>query len=280
VPSGDRVERVGHRGAVTDVDVLARQARSGTRRCEVAHDYHSSAPDPSPRAGRLVGAWIVNPVSVLPQVGLLALISSTVYWSPQTGSLPKTTEHRIIAQDLRCPLAVLETCAGLTEIPGTRAGYPGHGIVAGASQFHGRRCGGILPHVPHYRMSEIAELFGVSDDTVRRWADSGQLTAIRDAGGRKAVDGVELAAFAKSQAQATPDPSLVDRSARNRFVGLVTEVITDLVMAQVEIQCGPHRVVSLMSSEAVRELGLVPGVLAVAVVKSTQIMVETPGGRA
>lgn len=134
--------------------------------------------------------------------------------------------------------------------------------------------------MPHYRISEIAELFGVSDDTVRRWADSGQLTAIRDASGRKAVDGVELAAFAKSQAHAAPDPSLVDRSARNRFVGLVTEVITDRVMAQVEMQCGPHRVVSLMSSEAVRELGLVPGVLAVAVVKSTQVMVETPGGRA
>lgn len=143
-----------------------------------------------------------------------------------------------------------------------------------------RSCGGILPDVPQYRMSEIAELFGVSDDTVRRWAESGQLTAIRDAGGRKAVDGAELAAFAKAQAQATPDPSLVDRSARNRFVGLVTDVICDRVMAQVEIQCGPHRVVSLMSSEAVRELGLVPGVLAVAVVKSTEVMVETPGGRA
>ena len=127
-------------------------------------------------------------------------------------------------------------------------------------------------------MSEIAELFGVSDDTVRRWADSGQLTPIRDAGGRKAVDGVELAAFAKSQAHAAPDPSLVDRSARNRFVGLVTDVIVDRVMAQVEIQCGPHRVVSLMSSEAARELGLEPGVLAVAVIKSTNVVVETPGG--
>ena len=129
-------------------------------------------------------------------------------------------------------------------------------------------------------MSEVAELFGVSDDTVRRWADSGQLTALRDGGGRKAIDGVELAAFAKSQAHATPDPSLVDRSARNRFVGLVTEVITDGIMAQVEIQCGPHRVVSLMSSEAVRELGLEPGVLAVAVIKSTDVIVETPGGSA
>lgn len=134
--------------------------------------------------------------------------------------------------------------------------------------------------VPHYRMSEVAELFGVSDDTVRRWADSGQLTALRDGGGRKAIDGVELAAFAKTQAHATPDPSLVDRSARNRFVGLVTEVIADGIMAKVEIQCGPHRVVSLMSSEAARDLGLEPGVLAVAVVKSTDVIVETPGGAA
>ncbi|MGH3942830.1 MAG: TOBE domain-containing protein [Pseudonocardiaceae bacterium] len=134
--------------------------------------------------------------------------------------------------------------------------------------------------MPRYRMSEIAELFGVSDDTVRRWAESGQLTAVRDGGGRKAVEGGELAAFAKSQAHTPRDPSLVDRSARNRFVGLVTEVISDSVMAQVEIQCGPHRVVSLMSSEAVRELGLEPGVLAVAVVKSTQVIVETPGGSA
>lgn len=132
--------------------------------------------------------------------------------------------------------------------------------------------------MPQYRISEVAELFGVSDDTVRRWAESGQLTAARDEGGRKAVDGAELAAFAKAQAHAVRDPSLVDRSARNRFVGLVTEVLIDRVMAQVEMQCGPHRVVSLMSSEAARELGLAPGVLAVAVVKSTQVVVETPGG--
>ena len=127
-------------------------------------------------------------------------------------------------------------------------------------------------------MSKVAELFGVSDDTVRRWTDAGQLTAVRDEGGRKAVEGSELAAFAKTQAHSVRDPSAVARSARNRFVGLVTDVVCDRVMAQVELQCGPHRVVSLMSSEAVRELGLEPGVLAVAVVKSTQVVVETPGG--
>ena len=134
------------------------------------------------------------------------------------------------------------------------------------------------PDPPTYRVSEAAVLLGVSDDTVRRWLDAGQLTAGVDTAGRKVVDGAELAAFARAQANAVPDPSGVGRSARNRFVGLVTEIVQDKVMAQVEIQSGPHRVVSLMSTEAVRELGLTPGVLAVAVVKSTQVIVETPGG--
>ncbi|HTI27142.1 MAG TPA: helix-turn-helix domain-containing protein, partial [Kutzneria sp.] len=107
-------------------------------------------------------------------------------------------------------------------------------------------------------MSEAAVLLGVSDDTVRRWLDSGQLTAGVDTAGRKVVDGAELAAFARAQANAVPDPSGVGRSARNRFVGLVTEIVEDKVMAQVEIQSGPHRVVSLMSTEAVHELGLTP----------------------
>ncbi|TVT55662.1 helix-turn-helix transcriptional regulator [Amycolatopsis cynarae] len=132
--------------------------------------------------------------------------------------------------------------------------------------------------MPHFRFSEAASLLGVSDDTVRRWVRSGQLTAGVDAAGRKVVDGAELAAFAREQAARPEDPSAVGRSARNRFVGLVTEVVTDKVMAQVELQCGPHRVVSLMSTEAVRELGLRPGVLAVAVVKATTVVVETPGG--
>ncbi|RCW43600.1 molybdopterin-binding protein [Halopolyspora algeriensis] len=134
--------------------------------------------------------------------------------------------------------------------------------------------------MPQYRISEAAELFGVSDDTVRRWVDAQQLTAERDPAGRLVVDGTVLATFARAQARSTPDPSGVGRSARNRFVGLVTEVTQDSVMAQVELQCGPHRVVSLMSTEAVRELGLTPGVLAVAVVKSTTVVVETPGAHA
>lgn len=130
-----------------------------------------------------------------------------------------------------------------------------------------------------FRISEAAGLLGVSDDTVRRWVDAGSLTAVRDSAGRSVVDGAELAAFAQTHAHSVADPSGVGRSARNQFVGLVTSVITDKVMAQVEVQCGPHRVVSLMSSEAVRELGLEVGSLAVAVVKATTVIVETPKGR-
>ena len=131
----------------------------------------------------------------------------------------------------------------------------------------------------HYRISEAAELLGVSDDTVRRWVDAGTLTGDHDDAGRRVVDGAELAEFARDRAREIPDPAGVagiGSSARNRFVGLVTHVIADTVMAQVELQCGPHRCVSLMSSEAVRELGLEPGVLAVAVIKATHVIVETP----
>lgn len=132
--------------------------------------------------------------------------------------------------------------------------------------------------MPQFRIADAAGLLGVSDDTVRRWVDAGTLPAQHDASHRKVIDGAALAAFARDNAHAAPDPSGVRRSARNRLVGLVTSVVTDTVMAQVEIQCGPHRVVSLMSSEAVRELGLEPGVLAIAVIKSTNVVVETPGG--
>lgn len=133
--------------------------------------------------------------------------------------------------------------------------------------------------MPQYRISEAARLLAVSDDTVRRWVKAGELNATTDAAGRAVIDGEELAARARKYAAEVADPSEVNRSARNRFVGLVTDVVTDTVMAQVELQCGPHRVVSLMSSEAVRELGLRPGSLAVAVVKATTVVVETPQRR-
>ncbi|WP_298795861.1 molybdopterin-binding protein [uncultured Pseudonocardia sp.] len=130
--------------------------------------------------------------------------------------------------------------------------------------------------MPQFRISEAAALLGVSDDTARRWAESAKLPLARDESNRRVIDGVALAAFARDHAHTAPDPSGVRRSARNRMVGLVTSVVADRVMAQVEIQCGPHRIVSLMSTEAVRELGLEPGVLAVAVIKSTNVVVETP----
>ncbi|WP_314149728.1 TOBE domain-containing protein [uncultured Leifsonia sp.] len=131
--------------------------------------------------------------------------------------------------------------------------------------------------MPQIRIRDAALYLGVSDDTVRRWIDSGVIGSARDAAGRTVVDGLELARLAKQQAVLPADPSAVGRSARNRFVGIVTDIVMDRVMAQVELQCGPHRVVSLVSSEAVRELGLEPGAVAVAVVKATNVIVETAG---
>jgi molybdopterin-binding protein len=130
--------------------------------------------------------------------------------------------------------------------------------------------------MPKFRIAEAAELLGVSDDTVRRWIDSGRLPAERDQARRMVIDGATLAAFAQNQAHPARDTSQVSRSARNQFVGLVTNIVTDTVMTQIELQCGPHRVVSLMSTEAAQELGLEPGSLAVAVVKSTQVHIEIP----
>ncbi len=130
-------------------------------------------------------------------------------------------------------------------------------------------------------MREAAELLGVSDDTVRRWADAGRLPTTTTGGGRRTVDGAALARFAEELAR-HPEPDGVERrpivgeSARNRFQGLVTRVVRDTVMAQVEMQAGPFRVVSLMSREAADELGLEPGTLAVAAVKATNVVVEVP----
>ncbi|TXN30054.1 TOBE domain-containing protein [Lacisediminihabitans profunda] len=126
------------------------------------------------------------------------------------------------------------------------------------------------------RIKDAAQFLAVSDDTVRRWIDAGTLASGKDDSGRTVVDGLSLATLARENAVLAADTSGIGRSARNRFVGLVTKVTMDTVMAQVEIQCGPHRVVSLLSSEAVRELGLEPGSVAIAVVKATSVIVETP----
>jgi molybdopterin-binding protein len=128
--------------------------------------------------------------------------------------------------------------------------------------------------VPSYRLREAADLLGVSDDTIRRWIEAGRLPASVDAAKRSVVDGAELARFAQSAATPPVTASATAASARNRLRGLVTHVVRDTVMAQVEMQCGPYRVVSLMSREAADELGLEPGVLATAVVKSTNVVVE------
>lgn len=124
------------------------------------------------------------------------------------------------------------------------------------------------------RVREAATFLGVSDDTVRRWIDRGTLEATTDAAGRRVLEGVEVARVAREIAVAPELAGNVRSSARNRFVGLVTSVVMDTVMAQVELQCGPFRVVSLMSSEAARELGLEPGKVATASVKATQVVIE------
>ncbi|ROQ64383.1 molybdopterin-binding protein [Rathayibacter sp. PhB152] len=134
--------------------------------------------------------------------------------------------------------------------------------------------------MPQIRIRNAADYLGVSDDTVRRWIENGTLASSKDAAGRSVVEGLDLARLARQNAILPVDPSEVGRSARNRFVGIVTEVVSDTVMAQVELQCGPHRVVSLMSAEAVRELGLEPGSPAIAIVKATMVVVETPNGKA
>ena len=124
-----------------------------------------------------------------------------------------------------------------------------------------------------YRMGEAAELLGVSVDTVRRWIDGGRLAAERDEHGHRTIGGADLAGFARSLAD-EPDPGMRRSSARNRLRGIVTAIAKDTVMAQVDIQAGPFRVVSLMSSEAVEELGLEVGSTATAVIKSTTVVVE------
>lgn len=124
-----------------------------------------------------------------------------------------------------------------------------------------------------YRIGEAADLLGVSVDTVRRWIDGGRLPAVRDINGHRSIDGVELAGFARSLADA-PEPGTSRSSARNRMRGIVTAITRDTVMAQVDVQAGPFRVVSLMSREAVDELGLQVGSTVVAVIKSTNVVVE------
>jgi len=133
--------------------------------------------------------------------------------------------------------------------------------------------------VSEFRLGEVAAYAGVSVDTVRRWADAGRLATRRTSGGHRVADGADVAVLLRELAESEPQPeagAVVAQSARNRFAGIVTRVVKDKVTAQVEVQAGPHRMVSLMTREAAEELGLKPGVRAVAAVKATNVVVELP----
>jgi len=130
--------------------------------------------------------------------------------------------------------------------------------------------------VTTYRIGEAAELLGVSSDTVRRLADTGRLRTVRTSGGQRHLDGPALASYMASLPKPEQPDAIGAQSARNRFPGIITRVIKDKVAAQVEIQAGPHRVVSLLTREAVDELGLAPGMRAVASIKATNVGIELP----
>jgi len=129
-------------------------------------------------------------------------------------------------------------------------------------------------NVPQLRIADAASLLGVSDDTVRRWAEQGRLSLAKADSGRSVVDGAELAALARDLADDPSARSLGPRSARNSLRGIVTRVTRDTVMAQVELQAGPYRVVSLMSREAADELMLEVGTVAYASIKATNVVIE------
>lgn len=130
----------------------------------------------------------------------------------------------------------------------------------------------------YLRIQEAAGYLGVSDDSVRRWITNGKLSSTTDEGGRQAVSGTEVAALAQAAAEGRANvPSELVSSARNKFNGLVIKIESDHVMSQVELQCGPFRVVSLLSTEAVQELGLEVGSPAIATVKATNVVIETTG---
>ena len=126
------------------------------------------------------------------------------------------------------------------------------------------------------RVSEAAALVGVSDDTIRRWADAGRLDLVTAENGRFVVDGAQLAALAQEIATESPLAPTSRTSTRNRITGIVTRIVTDTVMAQVELQAGPFRIVSLISREAVDELGLEVGMVAAATVKATSVGISLP----
>jgi molybdopterin-binding protein len=126
------------------------------------------------------------------------------------------------------------------------------------------------------RIGEASELLGVGVDTLRRWEADGRLTTVRTEGGQRLVGLAEVSRLLAERRRAATDRPIVAQSARNRFSGIVTRVERDGVVAVVEVLAGPHRLVSLMTAEAVDELGLAVGMEAVCVVKATQVIVEIP----
>ena len=126
------------------------------------------------------------------------------------------------------------------------------------------------------KVSEAAALAGVSDDTVRRWAEGGRLDLVKSGGGPSLVDGVQLAHLLQELATESPLTPAAKTSTRNRLVGIVTRVQKDGVMAQVDLQAGPFRIVSIISSEAVEELGIEVGTVAAATVKATSVSISLP----
>jgi molybdopterin-binding protein len=129
--------------------------------------------------------------------------------------------------------------------------------------------------MPLYSLREASLVLGVSTDTVRRWVDGGRLAAAADEQGHRAIEGPVLARFAVAVAGDADRPGTAS-SMRNRFAGIVTRVVRGDVAAQVEVQSGPHRLVSLLTREAVDELDLQEGDRAVAIVKATNVAVELP----
>jgi molybdopterin-binding protein len=126
------------------------------------------------------------------------------------------------------------------------------------------------------RIGDAADALGISTDTLRRWIEDGRVEAERTRGGQRTVSRVEVNRLLAERRRAGGDRPIVAQSARNRFEGIVTSVKADGVAAVVEVQAGPHRLVSLMTAEAVDELGLVPGSEVVCVVKATNVIVEVP----
>jgi molybdopterin-binding protein len=133
--------------------------------------------------------------------------------------------------------------------------------------------------MPTLRLSEAAGLLGVSTDTVRRLVDTGKLRSARTRGGRRNVEGLSLAKYLAGQ-DAPGAPAANEQSIRNRLPGIVLSVLKDRVAAQVEVQVGRHRMVSLVTREAVESLGLQPGTPVIVSVKATNLAVEIPRGAA